>query len=123
MLASRRNPAARGQSNLYGRLHSAAHLVRDDVSGNDLSVSQSMHAAGERLADNIAEHEDAAGYRVGDFGIASKSESVLLPGFHCHAPTITVRADIIGCLRCGYMALRPTCALLMVVTAGTLGAR
>ena len=66
--------------------HSAAHLVRDDVSGNDLSVSQSMHAAGERLADNIAEHEDAAGYRVGDFGIASKSEPVRLPGFPRHAP-------------------------------------
>jgi hypothetical protein len=39
-----------------------------------------------RLADNIAEHEDAAGYRVGDFGIASKSEPVRLPGLPCHAP-------------------------------------
>ena len=59
-----------------------------------------MHAASERLADNIAEHEDAAGYRVGDFGIASRanrSGCLVLPAMR---PTITVRADIIGCLRC-----------------------
>jgi hypothetical protein len=45
-----------------------------------------MHAAGERLADNIAEHEDAAGYWVSDFGIASKSEPARLPGLYRHAP-------------------------------------
>ena len=55
-----------------------------------------MHAAGQRLADNITEQEYAAGYRVSDFGIASKSEPVRLPGLHCHAPTITARADIPG---------------------------
>ena len=96
MLASRRNPAAQGRGPPVGFIR--AHLVRDDAAAIDLSVRQSKHAAGERLADNIAEHEDAAGYRVGDSDRQRERRSgSLLPG---HAPIITVRPTSTGCPTC-----------------------